>query len=68
MRGKKSLCPNIGAVIGLNIRKLNSGKGEGTECMTVLFTLVMELHGKLRGWLHNVSNNSYFSNRYCFVS
>ena len=49
MRGKKSLCLNIGAVIDLNIRKLNSGKGEETECMTVLFTLVMELHGKLRG-------------------
>ena len=49
MRVKKSLCPNIGAVTDLNIRKLNSGKGEETECMIVLFILAMELHGKLRG-------------------
>ena len=33
----------------LEHKEVEFWQGEETECMIVLFTLVMELHGKLRG-------------------
>ena len=47
------LLMSITLIAGLNTKKLNFGKVEEIECMIGLFILDMELHGKLKGWLHN---------------